>query len=145
MIRNGGIFFLMLTFLSCKKDRLSDEKAFLIGNWNWIYSDHDYGWCDNQQLEETLTPLSEGKDYSVRFVEKGKIEFFEDGEIIEVCRIVFDFFEVNAQGEAFFIFYLNNDKARGMVGAGNDTLNLKYPYVEEILGCGDYDNYFTKE
>lgn len=145
MIKKAVIFFLSMTLVGCKKDRLSDEKAFLIGKWNWIYSGHYYGWCDNQQLEETLTPLSEGKDYSVRFVEKGKIEFFEDGEMKEECRMVFDFFEVNAQGEAFFYFYLNNDKARGMVGAGKDTLNLKYPYVEEISGCGYFDNYFTKE
>ncbi len=145
MIKNGVIFFLMLTFLSCKKDRLSDEKAFLIGKWNWIYSDHDYGWCDNQQLEETLTPISEGKNYSVQFEEKGKIKFFEDGKIIEECRIVFDFFEVNELGESFFFLYLNNDKERGIGGSGKDTLRLKYPYIEEVEGCGVYANYFIKE
>jgi hypothetical protein len=49
--------------VSCKKDKLKDEKAFLIGTWNWTQTTHDCGWCEGESFEETLTPESEESDF----------------------------------------------------------------------------------
>jgi hypothetical protein len=43
--------------LSCKKDRLKDEKAVFIGKWEWVHTYHIYNMCEGTAIEEDLTGM----------------------------------------------------------------------------------------
>ena len=71
---NKIVSFILLAgvFLSCKKDRLKDEKEVFIGKWQWVYSEADLFLCDGFPLyDDTLTPQSESANYSLEFEKKG--------------------------------------------------------------------------
>ncbi len=142
------LFFLSaLTLIACKKDKLEDGKYLLLsGKWNWNYSTHDYGWCDNQTMHEVLTPITEEKNYAVEFLKNGKIIFFEDYMITASKRIVFSYFDENESNGLLFEIALNNKDEDLLLGGGNaDTIWLTFPYKEPTEGCGAYVNFFVKE
>ncbi len=138
-----GVFVLLL---SCKKDKLNDEKSFLVGTWNWSYTNHQYGWCDGESYEEILNPDSEKVNYSIHFQKNGKVDFFENENHIEVSRIVFDYFKENDDGSKSLVILLDNNENKKMSGYGGDySMNFgRFPFLGEA-GCEDYDNYFFKE
>jgi len=140
------VVLIFFTLMACKKDRLNDGKyALLVGKWTWIYSIHQYGWCDNQQLEEVLTPYSENKNYSIEFLTKGKINFFENDILTSKRRIVFSYFDENEVNGLLFEIDLNNNPDDKLLGGGNaDTIWMTFPYNEPVAGCGVYINYFVK-
>ncbi|MBN4070875.1 hypothetical protein JYT72_00065 [Crocinitomix catalasitica] len=141
-------FFLLgsVVLCSCKSDKLKDDKSVLTGKWNWIYSSYSSGWCNYLPIYNTLTPITEGKNYSVEFDQKGKIRFYEDGILTEEARIVFDYFEIDSEQTSLFYFYLNNDVNRGMEGnIHNDTLHFDYPLTPSNPDCESYLNFLVKE
>ena len=151
------IFFLLLLLLattSCKKDKLKDDKQNLIGKWNWTRTIYLGGWCTVDQwnnvnyelYQETITADTINKNYSVEFLKKGKVLFFEDGIETEKGRIVFNYFEPTADGAYVFYFYLNNDKEKGFGGTLNaDTLTFDYPFMEDDPACENYLNFLIRE
>lgn len=135
-----------LTTVSCKKDKLEDSKAALIGRWNWVYSQHTFGWCQYDAYYETVTPVEQGKNYELEFIKNGKLKYYENGKVIETSRIVFNYFEQASDGEYYFYFYLDNDLENGMAGSiHGDTLHFDYPLVEEDPNCENYLNFFVRE
>jgi hypothetical protein len=147
MIKSLSILFLVMTLVACKKDKLKDGKYLLLaGKWNWTHSTHDYGWCDNQTMQEVLTPLTEEKNYAVEFRKNGKIIFFEDYIVTASKRIIFSNFDENESNGLLFEIALNNKDEDLLLGGGNsDTIWLTFPYKEPIEGCGVYVNFFVKE
>ncbi len=148
MINSKSILLILLVnvgVVSCKKDKLKDEKSILIGNWEWVNTQHDFGWCEGESWEETLTPESEDENYSMFFYKKGVVEFYQNGNLLDKSRVVFDHFEINELGNFSFVIDLNNKEENRMSGYGNETsVNFGgFPFVG-VAGCEDYDNYFSK-
>lgn len=147
MIKNGVIFFLMLTFLSCKKDRLSDEKAFLIGKWNWTHTYYEYNQCTQCcPLYDTLFTLEVNKTFAMEFEKKGKVNFYENNVLVDTYRIVFDDF----YGESDFVYdiHLDGDENQRLLGRvyPNGTLySWDYPYKAVNFPCDECKNFFIKE
>ena len=146
------IFLLIISVsfisISCKKDKLKDDKEVLIGAWDWKYSTYNYGWCYSQPLSilEIINPDSLNKNYSVEFLKKGKVTFFEDGVETETGRLVFNYFEATSDGKYIFYFYLNNNKELGYAGTINaDTLTFDYPLSANDPNCEDYLNFLVRE
>lgn len=138
---------LVLLLNSCKKDKLKEEKEILIGRWNWVYTDHSYGWCDNMQHEEMLTPSTENKVFSLEFLKKGCLKFIQgENDVVNEYRIVFHYFTVLSSTSASFNIYLDNDENMTLGGVINGTsmLVLSFPFTP-IPGCENYQNYFIKE
>ena len=138
----------LIFVISCEKDKLQSDKSILIGKWNWIYTEHSLGWCasiPNVQFE-TITPLIDSKTYQVEFLERGKILFYENSEIIQKNRIVFEYFELLENGE--YHFYIRLDDKHDQIIGGTvigDSLRIKYPYIETDPGCENYLNFFVRE
>ncbi len=135
--------------LGCKKDKLKDEKAVLIGNWQWEKTFYESYNCQNCcPINFTLTPLSENKNYSMEFFKKGKVKFYEDNILSNENRIVFkNFYELG--GGSVFSIHLDNDptmKLVGMVYAGGDSLlTFDYPFKAYNDPCDEeYISYFYK-
>jgi hypothetical protein len=132
--------------LACQKDKLAGNKNFLIGKWNWIYTQYTYGWCEYDTNYETITPLSLNKKFTVEFLKKGQIHFYENDALLEKNRIVFNYFEQGSDGAYYFYFYLDNDLEKGMAGSiHGDTLHFDYPLVEENPDCENYLNFLVRE
>ncbi|MBN4072570.1 hypothetical protein JYT74_00890 [Crocinitomix catalasitica] len=140
------LFMVLCSLISCKKDKLKDDKEILTGKWNWTHSSHTYGWCQYDPLYEVITPDSISKTHSVEFLSKGKIKFFEDGTVQDKRRLVFDYFEQDSSGDYFFYLYLDNNKNEGMAGSlRNDTLHFDYPLTPADPECENYLNFFVRE
>lgn len=75
--------------ISCKKDRIKDEYSNLVGTWKWTFSSHAYGWCDNNEQFEMLTPENQTTNFKMEIYEKGIIKFYQNIEFLEKDRIVF--------------------------------------------------------
>jgi hypothetical protein len=149
----NGFYIVMLGFMlvACEKDKLINEYAVLKGKWVWIYTQHSYELCptiseDPDLLFETITPSTDPNTYAVEFLEKGKLWFYENDEVIQKDRIVFSYFEYLSNGEYHFYIRLDN-KADEMIGGSlsGDTLRFKYPYIEDDPNCENYLNFFVRE
>jgi len=141
------ILVLILSFQACKKDRLKEDKSILIGTWNWVYTEHYYGWCDGESYYETLTPESESEKFSIEFLKNGIVKFYSGNEeLIEKKRIVFDYFKTIVPDTIKYSIKLNNKSDELLSGGGGDTFQKlnQYPFKGEY-GCEDYDNYFVKQ
>ncbi len=142
-----GIFLLLL---SCKKDGLKDGKEILIGTWNWNYSERSFGWCENETLEETYTPVTEGKNFSIMFFKNGFVGFLEDKQVVARHRIVFYSFDNSVNPTTFDIYLDNNSDDRRFEFSGEihneDMLKawVAFPFNYEH-SCEQYISYFIKE
>ena len=141
------ILVLILSFQACKKDRLKEDKSILIGTWNWVYTEHYYGWCDGESYYETLTPESESEKFSIEFLKNGIVKFYSGNEeLIEKKRIVFSEFKTISKDSVKYIIKLNNDSEELI--SGRATLYKQrvfhYPF-DGVSGCENYVNYFIKQ
>lgn len=140
---------ILLLALSCKKDHLKDEKEILVGTWNWSSSDHSYGWCENETLEEVLNTETEDNDYSLVFLRNGKVNYLKNGVVTETHRLVFYTFNNSSEPITFAIYLDNNqdDRKYDLSGEIHDGQILKswgtFPFAY-VHGCEQYISYFTK-
>ena len=142
-----------LSFIACKKDKLEDGKEIFIGTWNWTHATHSYGWCDGDDFDEILTPESEGRNYSIEFLEKGVVKYYENGEYLEKDRLVFVKFGNpcdNREGYQSFAVYLNNKLYNsdhlfeGCVSSDSLILIRGFPFSTFEEGCEGYTRFFIK-
>lgn len=137
---------LLFALLSCKKDELNDEKSLLSGNWEWLYTQHTYGWCEGSAFYEIINPEITGKTYTVSCFDSGKIVFYNNGIKEKKYRIVFEYFIKLDESTYAFQLKLDNDVSKVIEGiVTQDTLNIKYPYVEQEPNCENYLNFFVRE
>ncbi|MFT4662795.1 MAG: hypothetical protein ACI8XB_003088 [Patiriisocius sp.] len=149
------ILSLSLT-VSCTKEspivspnQLVDEKASLIGKWNWASTYHMWEMCSNDpSYEETI--LSEGYfvQYSIEFKENGYAKFYRNDSLIKTNRIIFgDFYDY---GDAFvFNINLDNNPDKRLLGwvwpSKDSIMTYDYPFNALDDGCEDFRNSFVKE
>ncbi len=146
-----GIFVLLL---SCKKDRLKDDKEIFIGTWEWQHAVHKYDFCDNDpNYSEILTPENIGNNYSIEFLKKGLIKYYENSSFLEQDRLVFTRFKESSEPESnFFEFSVlldnkKDDVSKSIEGYVNpDTLIFirGFPFSSYKVGCETYLSLFTK-
>lgn len=139
-----------LITLSCKKDKLIDEKSVFVGTWNWSYTVHRGNYCEGFSFEDTLNPITEEANYSMEFFKKGKVIFYKNLLKISEHRVVFSDSGVDPEDLSFDI-YLDNNK--------DDLINLMYGYISPTklilikgfpfdvydVGCETYVSYFNKQ
>jgi len=157
----GSISLLGLLTNSCKKEnypieknQLSGDTAIFIGTWEWIYSDHDYGWCEQQSYYEYLDSINTGISFSIAFNSNGIVSFRKNQELISEQRVIFNFFETQSQNCMLsaanpFHIYLNNNSKLYLTGCLNpDTMRLSGAcgfLFDPESGCENYQNYFLKQ
>lgn len=143
----------ILFMVSCKKDRITDEYSNLVGTWKWTQANHTYGWCDDWEQSEILTPENQETNFKMEIFEKGIIKFYQNNEFLEKDRVVFS----NSSGGECdylkdgqrFIIDLNNDKE--LTGSFNGCVNKDslmvgvFPFMIKEQGCESYVNYFVRE
>lgn len=148
------LFFLLLlmTLISCKKDRLKGDKEIFVGTWKWAYSDATIGICEGMAYTTEITPLSEGHEYSIVFEKRGKVLFYKDGVEVNNHRVVFlGYGTPNLCGAGYdhFAINLDNDPGtnpekgiEGCVKIDTMAVHIGFPFYTD--GCSLYVNYFVK-
>jgi hypothetical protein len=163
------LFFLPITAflaLSCDKDNpygvqqatvmtpLTGDTSVMVGKWNWIYSDHAYGWCLGDSYNEVVDPSTEGFTFSIRFIEEGLVYFYKNDSLFAEHSIVFREFLNNSnscetsEGRKYYI-YLDAKEEKWMSGCIDYDTIMRASFVgfflHEQMGCGSYSNFFVKE
>jgi hypothetical protein len=166
LLKNREIFAfcILLPFcISCEKNSigldqntemtaLTGDTSVFIGNWTWIYSDHQYGFCDGDFFEEQLTPASENINFRIDFLPIGLIRFYRNESLFSEYRLRFNLFAqdgiCSADSYHFGINLDNNDELDFFGCIDSDTaLFYCFPgfIFQEEYGCEYYYNYFVKE
>lgn len=140
--------FCSLLIFSCKKDKLSGDKALLIGEWKWISTEYiSYNvWAGNDTMQ--LTPLSEGNNHYLTFEEKGKLKFKNDHDQWRK-RIVFAKYAGSGHhpGYDYFGIFLNNDHHFLFQGVVNEDTIILYhsPHLDyEVSDTTTSTSYFIR-
>lgn len=145
-----SLFLFSLLLLSCKKDKLKDDKEIFIGKWKWVYTHSTWrANCDNPPTVSILTPTTEGENYSVEFLKKGCLVFYKNDEKFDKYRIVFvKTFQLNSSGYSGFEMLLNNKDENYFFGyIKSDTLIIDgyFPKESSNQACLSNINYFVRE
>lgn len=144
--------------VACKKDKLKGDREILIGKWKWLYTDKYTNTCNPPDSYYLLTPSTENINYSIEFIERGKVVYYENEKKTSKDRVVFHVFEfidyVPWQGFYHFVIYgdnKNDDVKRYLSGyIKNDTLIIRsdgarWPHYITNTDCQDVYSYFIRE
>ncbi len=155
-----GIFFIGICTESCKKDypseknSLSGDTSIFVGTWNWIYTNHDCGFCQNQYFQDQYTPATESTMFSLVFVSSGIVCFYKQDTLISEHRIIFNKFNLEPEhcmiyNAHSFHVYLDGNGKTSLAGCINqDTMRLSLAsgfLFNPESGCEIYQNYFLKQ
>ena len=143
------IFLIFLvSLLSCKKDKLEGDTAILIGKWKWIYT-----YADGAGVPDYFEyPSALGKNFSIEFLEKGCIYFYEDGKVEKKRRVIID--RIQCQPNQILLISLESSKrkenglAAFLYDRDTDTLEIQHTFpFESTNNVPSYTmyNYFIRE
>ena len=126
---------LLVGLVSCKKDRLTNEKSVLVGEWEWVYSIKKGTMTSPPfaSYTDTIFPSELSSTYGLTFLKKRKVQLIENNEIKGEYRTVFNKFEDTEYGLLetnpwFFQLVLNNDAADYIDGwVNSDSLAVLLP------------------
>ena len=141
------LIFLIAANISCKKTELKGDLSFLVGEWNWTFTEVRTGLaCD---LLTVKTPQTEGYTYKLRFEEKGRLRIYKNDDCLKKYRLVEDGVNVIVPVQEYgFSFELNNKDKNGVYfrfkkGSPDTIFNSTYPMDVEG-GCIDRENVFIR-
>lgn len=137
---------------STNVDILTGDTAIFVGTWSWVYSDHYYGWCDNENNYELLTPITENCEFEIKFYKSGYLSYHKNDSLKSQYRTSFQYFDfnsLNACGGNYIQFNIDLDGFEDLNLGGcisNDTLMCFAPgfLFYEKMGCETYHSWFTK-
>lgn len=144
-----GILIILLAVVSCKKDRLKNEKAIFIGDWKWIYSEVTGDFCSGNPTSTTIrNPSTIGNNFYMNFCKKGKVTFSDGNGEISEKRIVFYRFQAGSsvlKNSYLFNIYLDNDEDSVLSGEINqDTIMLETFFPFSDNPCSIDRSYFIR-
>lgn len=148
-----SISILIAFFASCKKDPpieepdfLNGEKSYLIGEWIWESSIHNYGLCENMSFIDTIQSESVSDTYKMLFSPNGIIAFIKNENVIYQYELYFTHSEIEETNEYYFISKLDNLTDSLFSGRGSkDSMRFtNYPFKDSDDGCEFFANYFKK-
>jgi hypothetical protein len=142
---------LSCAFYSCKKDKLEGDKSILIGEWEWVYTEKVVDYCDpDYTYTQILTPSTELTTWQIKFIEKGKVEFYQDNSLLDAHKIVFDSFGYQYSGiyasYKSFQIHLDNEESLqfyGMVSSDSIIVLKNFPYPDKDVFEPGVDCYLT--
>ena len=155
-MRFGLFIFSLLVLCSCKKDKLEGGSSPLIGTWDWRYTTY-FNSCSIPGSEKTTYADSVNYSYSLRFHEKGIIEFLQNGEVIQKNRIVMDELSwyINYGTEnCYYNIELNNNPKTTLRGSINKAVDNSWARLQTVKGtpfytikteCDSYYSYFDRQ
>jgi hypothetical protein len=150
------IICLVGLIISCKKDRLKDEKAVFIGKWEWVHTTYFTNACEGAAIYEELTPATEGVSFELEFQKEGIFELRKNEMVIASFKTKFKEFKLTGNpyypGWYNFIINFNNDEDLRFFGGlvNKDSIvtagfeGFEYTY-DGPNGCGGSSSHFIKK
>jgi len=136
---------------SCKKEKLEGDKSILIGDWEWIFTKDIVDYCDPDfSYTQILTPVTELTSFQLKFLEKGKVQFFQNNQLLETNRIVFEAFYPEDASDldstyTYFSIALDNENSDLQGYFNDDTMIVirDFPHPEGY--CDITTSYFVRK
>jgi hypothetical protein len=139
--------FIVLSLITCKKDKLIDDKAVLIGKWEWSYSRFERS--GSNAFTYSRTPNSVGATYQLNFLEKGKVQFMKDNVILEEYRIVIKRTGVEwcFHWDQGYVIWPNNKSDNSLIICIKDDIlrTNSFPFNQDDVSDFIEGNYFIRE
>ncbi len=149
MIRAVCFTSLLVLLFSCKKDKLEGDAAMLLGKWNWTSSTLVSNYCDpdSSWIRKIDSESNEASNYSLEFLEKGKVIFRHNGGKVWNNRLVFE--SIEALNDSLythkFIIHLNNRSDEPMIiWLGQDHLMMHDYPKDTDQECEEMFNHFVR-
>lgn len=144
------LFFCVIAVSACEKDKLEGEMSILIGTWNWTETYGVRNFCEPDSLWNYQLIDSDQRDnkYTLEFLEKGEVIFYNNDRILWKERVVFESKNVIANGpyEYYFVILLNNNTNDKMdVWVGQDSLLLNDFPKDTDDYCSQMFNHFIRQ
>jgi hypothetical protein len=141
---------------SCKKEQLKDEKAILIGKWEWVNTFYFTNACEGAAIYQDFTPATEEVSFELEFQKEGIFELRKNEIVIASFKTKFKEFNLSGNPDYLgwynFLIHFNNDKDlryfRGLVN--KDSLvttgfeGFEFTY-DGPNGCGGSSSLFIKK
>ena len=143
------LFFCVIAVAACKKDKLEGEMSILIGTWNWTETYVVSNYCDTDSLwNYQLIDLAQTDNkFTLEFLEKGKVIFYNNDMILWNDRVVFESKNVIGNGsyEYHFVILLNNTNDKMDVWVGQNSLLLNDFPKDTDANCSEMFNHFIRQ
>lgn len=145
-----ALLLFVLSFTSCKKDKLEGDAAILTGTWNWTNTQKVTNTCvvDSLWVYSDFDSSYATNEYRLEFLSKGKVNSYHNESSIWKDRIVFESMEAIVLGPYTYEFniYLDNNKNNIMHGfVGQDSLLLDNFPKDSDVPCETRHNHFIRE
>ena len=143
-------FFCVFAVAACEKDKLEGDMSILTGEWNWTETYKVSNYCDPESLwdYQLVDSARTGNKFSLEFLEKGRVIFYDNGGLLWNDRIVFESKDliVDSPYEYHFVILLNNNASDKMdVWVGQDSLLLNDFPKDTDDNCTRMFNHFTRK
>jgi hypothetical protein len=143
------LFFCVITVAACKKDKLEGEMSILIGTWNWTETYEVNNYCDTDSLwnYQLIDSAQTDNKFTLEFLEKGKVIFYNNDVILWEKRVVFESKNVIGNGsyEYHFVILLNNTNDKMDVWVGQNSLLLNDFPKDTDDNCSEIFNHFIRQ
>lgn len=144
------LFFCVIAVSACEKDKLEGETSILIGTWNWTETYEVSNYCDADSLwnYQLIDSAQTDNNFTLGFLEKGKVIFYHNDGILWQERVVFESKDVieNGSYEYHFVILLNNNSDDKMdVWVGQDSLLLNDFPKDTDDNCSKMFNHFIRQ
>ena len=144
------LFFCVIAVAACKKDKLEGEMSILIGTWNWTETYEVSNYCDTDSLwnYQLIDSAQTDNKFTLEFLEKGKVIFYNNDVILWKERVVFESKNVigNDSYEYHFVILLNNKTNDKMdVWVGQNSLLLNDFPKDTDDNCSEMFNHFIRQ
>jgi hypothetical protein len=139
----------LMALSSCKKEKLEGDSTILIGKWRWTETYQINNACDHDSLWNYILfdSATAPDSYEVEFYEKGKLNLYHNGGLINGNRIVFASKESLVIGpyEFKFVINTNNNPDKPMnIWVGQDSLLLDDFPKDTDGNCEEMRNHFIR-
>lgn len=153
----GTLFIFFLT--SCKKEKIEEEGAELIGTWQWVYSEKEEFVCEPPSYSSIITPESENLSAEFTIEEKGILVYTFD-TVSSEYRVIDQQYNTYVDPDfpnnlSYVIVIENVDDKTSLALKGvvfNDTIEIidYFPFADQYFHegssiCATYTNYFVRE
>ena len=82
--------FFVFLISSCKKDELEGTASVLVGKWKWAFSEVKANIESCPTCPPEIQTPDANTSYEIEFQEKGKFQFYKNGEEQFCKRMIFD-------------------------------------------------------
>jgi hypothetical protein len=151
MRRTLILFLFSVSIIACKKEKLKEDGALMIGKWKWTSSsinhnvicNQDWPYGEGASFYTVINPTTENTNYYIEFKEKGKIIFSQEQTELSEEKILWEMSEISTSKYFYEMYFNDSLMLDGIINEDTLMENRLFPFPD--TDCDDYTNFFVRE